>query len=255
MARYLTPTKVSVLVLCTLYCSSVVPTSSTVPFLSFIVSSLQITTQLKDSSSSLAAADPEESVRRIALALDKHASSIPGRTLYDLFLTKIWAIDSLHALHEFFAGLESLLAKTPAEARRDAEGGVGPAQSEIRLSRTSPMGVFVRRCQLEFTRLQFHDTMRLWTALLHDKQLTAVTWRQRGHPVGAASFDSNLGDFDAEQAANLLETTYADFAGVQEESHHSVDDVERLLQFQVEKLQSIPSLHGADRVLTRCRIR
>ena len=39
------------------------------------------------------------------------AAGLPGRTLWDKFLEKLWGIDSLNALHEFFANRTVLLAK------------------------------------------------------------------------------------------------------------------------------------------------
>lgn len=239
MARYLTPVKIALLTISSLYCEGAVPTSSNISVLSFVVSNLQISNSLAAQGSDLVISpDPTESVQKFEAILQKIESNIPGRTLYDSFLSKLWDINSLDALHVFFSNLENLLAKNAAEARRDAQNGEDVSPDEIRLSRSSPLGTFVRRAQLEFTRLQFHDSMRLWTAFIRYRNLTANAWKMRSHSLSLASLDENLEGLDEEGTTSLFKLAYPDFeSDEQEVGMNSSSDIERLLEFQVDKLQ------------------
>ena len=87
---------------------------------------------------------------------------MPGRKLWDQFVAKLWEINSLHALHEFFENLANLLAKSKEELRKEAGlGSVEPEQG-VKLYKNSPLGEFVRRARIEYQRLRFHDCTELW---------------------------------------------------------------------------------------------
>lgn len=240
MPRYLTPFKVSLLVLVKLYCDSVVPNSAVVPVLSFIVSHIVPSTapsNITDDCSSSHTLNP--SIHDFEIITSVHVSSVPGRTLLDLFLKKLWNINSLDALHVFFNNLHDVLARTKEEAQREAEAGISPPTSRILLSRTSPLGAFVRRAQLEFTRLQFHDSVRLWDAFLRFKEPTAATWAKRSSSASCMSFDSNVVDLALRPGDALLTAAYGHLQYMNDsEEMVSTDDIERMLGFQVEKLQS-----------------
>lgn len=255
MSRYLTPPKISLLVLINLYCDSVVPSSATVPILSFIVSHL--VPPATSNPSDRDAPKFVSTIENFENVTITHASSVPGRTLYDLFLKKLWAIDSFDALHSFFDDLSDLLVRTREQAEREAEAGISPPTDRILLSRVSPLGTFVRRAQLEFTRLQFHDASRLWMAFLKFKEPTAATWRKRNPSASATSFDVNLLSFDLEQSGLLLDVAYGPLEDLDESSGLvSTDDVERILEFQTDRLQSTnASSCGLVAMLTNCRTR
>ncbi|KPA35177.1 anaphase-promoting complex subunit 5, partial [Fusarium langsethiae] len=68
---------------------------------------------------------------------------MPGRRLWDQFLGKLWDINSLDALHNFFDNLFGMLAKTKEERKRLAELGQPVEEEEgIKLSPNSPFGTF-----------------------------------------------------------------------------------------------------------------
>jgi anaphase-promoting complex subunit 5 len=162
MTRFLTPSKIGLLTLIELYTDAIVPTSATIPILSFIVNQLLPAT-IKSQPSKLR---PSETLpfildlKTFESLLTAHAAAcgLPGRSLYDHFLKKIWDIDSLNSLHEFFAKRTYLLARTRDEIKKDGELGIPPPSEDmIILSRTSPFGSFVRRSKVEFERLRFSD--------------------------------------------------------------------------------------------------
>lgn len=167
-----------------------------------------------------------------------HASEMPGRTLSDLFIKKLWSIDSCHALHVFFDSLRSLVARTKEETEKDAEDGVEHVESPIVLSRTSPIGAFVRRAQLEFTRLQFHDSLALWLSFVKFKEPTAAAWRKKNPNSPNSSFDANLDELGLRPGDTLFDAAYGRlYEPASKAEMFSMDDMERLLEFQADRLQ------------------
>ncbi|KAK5636154.1 hypothetical protein RRF57_011866 [Xylaria bambusicola] len=252
MSRFLNPAKIGLLALIELYTNNTVPTSSIVDVLSFIASHL-IDSDI--SSSALTSSDrwrrAESTVNLVVSISDFEkvltphiaASGIPGRTLWYVFLDKLWKIDSLHALHEFFDNCSGILAKTKEELRRDAEMGVPPVAPEvIQLSRNSPFGAFVRRSQLEFTRLRFHDAIELWKDFVKYRDTTAAYYRKKTPSFQSLSFDNVLLTSENEwgQAVEAI-TSVAYGDALRDDSHAtmpvSTDDIEKLLEFQIDQMQ------------------
>lgn len=240
MSRYLTPSKIGLLALISLYTDSVVPTASTIPILSFVVS------QLLPLNSANPPDGPGPGNRQFIISIEDfqnatitHASGIPGRTMWDLFLKKLWEINCFDALHLFFDTLSSLLVKTREEQQKDAENGIPPVIDRMVLSRTSPLGTFVRRAQVEFVRLQLNDTMVLWKSFITYREPTLSMWKKRNAAAGKTSFDVNLQGSGLCWGDGLTEVVYGDLqeTGGQEGSI-STDDVEKLLEFQVDGMQS-----------------
>ncbi|KAH0536380.1 hypothetical protein FGG08_006754 [Glutinoglossum americanum] len=257
MPRFLTPSKIGLLALVVLYADSVLPTKSTVPFLTFLVKYIlpPDTSSTSDGSSALSSASSaSKPVSSVILledfqeALIIHQSIIPGRNMWDLFLKKLWEINSLDALFLFFEGLPAMIAKTRQEKEQDIEQGLPPQDTnKMLLSRASPMGNFVRRSHLEFTRLQFHDSKALWESLVSFRNETLSEWKRRNSTAGETSFDVNLKDSGLKWEDQLTTIVYEKLKLADEGKSKvegptglvSTDDVERLLEFQVEEMQKM----------------
>jgi anaphase-promoting complex subunit 5 len=253
MARYLTPANIGLLCLIELYTDSVVPTASTIPILSFIVSHL-LPSSLSKARNNLANTQSGDEGRNFIISIQDFerllsgrpsASGLPGRSLWDIFLKKLWDINSLDALHTFFERRSHLLAKTREDAQADADMGIPPpSQNMILLSRTSPFGAFVRRAQLEFARLKFHDAVNLWKSFTVYRQITFSTWKKRNPDANSWSFDAVLEEGEEEWAQASLEAfamvAYGDLPSQNKSSDGlvSTNDVEKLLEFQIEQMQS-----------------
>lgn len=241
MSRYLTPSKVCLLTLISLYTDSVVPSTATIPVLSFLVSHLLPTEPLGSGDEVLSLhcdiTSTVESFRKATIIL---ASGIPGRTIWDLLLKKLWEINSFDALHRFFDTLPFLLEKT-AEESQNADEDTAANSKPILLSRVSPLGTFVRRAQLEFTRLQFHDGILLWKNLVSFRASTLHLWQRRNPAAGSSSFDSNLHEYRLGMDGRLTGLVYGDITDeARREPSVSTDDVEKLLEYQVDQMQSMP---------------
>lgn len=241
MSPYLTPSKVSLLALISLYADSVVPSTATIPVLSFLVSHLLPIEPLGIGDEVVSPnGDFTITVDSFRMATIILASGIPGRTIWDLLLKKLWEINSFDALHCFFDTLPFLLEKTVEESQNADEDRVANSKS-ILLSRVSPLGAFVRRAQLEFTRLQFQDGILLWKNFVSYRASTLLLWKRRNPATGRSSFDSNLNENRRGLDGRLTELVYGDItADVRKESIVSTDDVEKLLEYQVEQMQSMP---------------
>ena len=229
MSRYLTPSKIGLLALIRLYTDFVIPSAATIPILSFLVSHVLPSTST--SSPSVSA-----SIDALQQATVIHASGIPGRTVWDLLLNKLWEINSFDALHVFFENLSLLLQKPQGDQGIEEDNVAGLPR--IRLSRVSPLGAFVRRSQLEFTRLQFHDGVNLWKSFVGYRDPTLASWRRRHHGVSNA-IDINLQEDATESTQRISSIAYSgSMVKGHESASVSTEDVEKLLEFQVDQMQS-----------------
>lgn len=245
MTRYLTPSKIGLLVLIELYTDGIVSTSSTISILSFILAQLLPSSSVKQYGR--ASATPQYPVLDLEIfeiLLKSHSAGggHPGRTLWDHFLAKLWKIDSLDALHEFFARLNNLLAKSREDIKKDGEMGIPPPSGDmILLSRISPFGSFLRKAKIEFERLKFGDVLQLWTSFMRWRQPSKAYWARRGRGVGNWAGDKVLAEGEEEWGLDETETlAHIAYGGLEEDASGSVstDDVEKLLEFHVEQMQS-----------------
>ena len=251
MARYLTPSRVSLLSLVAIYTESRVPTAATIPILSFVIDQLIPLDQpsnLRVSAGNRSFLLSIEDLQRVTIT---QASAIPGRTVWDLLLKALWEINSFDTLDAFLTEMSGLLAKTPEEKQRDAELGI-PPEGRMIISRTSPLGTFIRRAQLEYTRLQFHDAVALWESFVAYREPTLSMWKKRNPMAGATTFDVNIESVGLTWDDPLTTIAYAGLleADASVRGVVSTEDVERLLEFQVEEMQSEAVNHAPHISLT-----
>lgn len=233
--RYLTAQKISLLVLVRLYCDSALPYSATIPVLSFII----LHTSPSGSSVSTRRSRSNPHQHDIALSIDTfedvlqgQASNMPGRTLLDLFLKHMWDMNSFDALHELFEGLADLLTSSSSPESQEEL-----SQDRTYLSKTSPLGAFVRRARLEFTRLQFDDAMRLWQSFINYRAPTSQ-WTRRLAGLAATGVDRVATEMGLGPGDDLYEVAYGTLDGLAAEREGlSLDDLDRILDFQLDRLQ------------------
>ncbi|KAL2269419.1 hypothetical protein VTJ83DRAFT_1603 [Remersonia thermophila] len=254
MLRYLSPSKIALLAIIEFYIEGALGNDAMIPIIDFL------TAHLLDSSVGSSLAAPADQWRRAESAIRLAASihrfeevlaafpavdRLPGRNLWDRLLEKLWAIDSLHALHDFFDELPSrCLAKTKKELREMAERGEPPPPPQgVRLTVNSPFGSFVRKAHLEFAKLHFDHVAELWKAFVRYRQPTAAYWRRRNPNHGRLSFDAVLEVGQGEWGSKTNDVAVAAYgrmllADDQDPAPPvSVDDVESLLEFQIEQVQ------------------
>lgn len=241
MARYLTPSKIALLALISIYSEGVVPNSAIVALLSFFASHLLPLNFLGSESHVLDRDNTHTiSIKEFEEATSNLASSIPGRTVWDLFLKRVWQLDCVDSLEEFFILVSDLVAKTREEQLRDQNNGIAPEPGKMQLSRTSPLGIFVRRAQLEYARLQFHDSLALWRTFIQYRMPTYHAWAKRNPMYSHTKVDANLVELGLDPDGPLARVVYGDLEHGEEDTKVtlSAKDMERLLEFQVQEMQS-----------------
>lgn len=156
---------------------------------------------------------------------------MPGRTLLDLFLKHMWEINSFDALHSLFDGIRDLVEAPPAESQE------GEAPDGIYLSKTSPLGVFVRRAHLEFTRLQFDDSIKLWSSFVKYRAPTAQ-WTKRLAGLASSGVDTVVAEMGLRPGDAVYEVAYGRLHDDEEDKEgSSLDDLDRIMEFQLDRLQ------------------
>ncbi|KAJ9605601.1 APC5 protein [Cladophialophora chaetospira] len=240
MSRYLTPAKITLLVVAFLYAEDVVPTREATAVLLFLLS------QIVPSSKSPAVQSGPEFEHALPIAafesaLSSHPSARPGRTLYDLLLKRLWAINCSHALDSFITNLPTLLSKSREQILRERETGEEADQPRGRILRTSPLGAFIRRCHLEYTRLQFQDSTTLWQDFISYRLPTRQAYEKKNPLEGRNALDSNFAELGLDSSHPLAQLMYGRLAEDEQKHHgaYSMYDVEKLMEFQVSELQRL----------------
>lgn len=246
MGRYLTPSKIALLVLAVIYTEGVVPLSGTATVLNLLISRILIDSS---SSSELLEQYGHGSILDLERALAGQPSGIPGRTVWDLLLKRLWAIDCADALNTFVSNLPSLLAKTREQLLKERDEGVSP-EPVGRIVRTSPLGVFIRRCCLEYMRLQFQDSVAIWMDLIAYRMPTKTAYTRKNPHVLHNALDTNLADMGIDSShplATIMFRSLVDTVADDTSKTLSTYDVEKLMEFQVSEMQSKynPSLLNA----------
>lgn len=251
MSRFLTPRDLSLLALVSIYCDGAVPSDGILPVLNFLArhTGTELTRDVPTPQGRFQKALDDIDILKSIKAFDTllqpfpAAVGLPGRRLWDLFLAKLWAIDSLDALHQFFDDLPSLLA-TKDDIRRMVEPEEGATSTRIPLMLNSPFALFVRTAHLEFSRLPFSEASTLWKDFIVYRQPTAAAWTRRNPSSGTCRFDKVLeisGPEWGDGATSIEAITYGDLNPSQ--ISISATCLDNLIEFQVAQMQSKDALH------------
>ncbi|KAK0863149.1 APC5 protein [Friedmanniomyces endolithicus] len=221
MARYLTPVRLGILILTEQYLSGQFASSGQLGVLSFIASHIAARggSTGKDDQDAFVGLDAHAA--EILGPLAKFASDVPGRTAYDALLQRLWKLDSLDAAYELFERLGEVIAP-----------GSEPEEVQKVVSRASTLSQLIRRCSVEFTRLQFADTQALWVAFVAWRASTYDVWAQR-NPDAAARY-VELATSSGDHPANARRPT------IEEEGRYvSAEDTNDLITSSVHHLQKM----------------
>ncbi|KAL2433952.1 Anaphase-promoting complex subunit 5 [Exophiala dermatitidis] len=243
MNRFLTPGKVVLLVVALLYAEDVVPTAQTTSILTFLMRHVIPINKESSTTDTNAECDHALPISAFEWALSTLPSSRPGRSLYDLLLKRLWMIDCFHAFEAFITNLPCLLAKTREQILREREADDDSEISENlvhgRILRTSPLGAFIRRCYLEYTRLQFQCSIALWQSFILYRLPTWQSYEKKNIVHEASALDVSLDSLRIDPSHQLAQLVYGRLA--EEGSNHqgafSTYDLEKLMEFQVSELQ------------------
>ncbi|KAF1344748.1 anaphase-promoting complex subunit 5-domain-containing protein [Delphinella strobiligena] len=228
MSRFLTPSKVCLLVLVQFYRDGSILLKSAIPILSFISS--HIIRSPLDQAKTQHGLSPA-SLKDFEDLLSSRESARPGRSLYDIFLGQLWELHNIVTFSDFLQDLTTITQPSPD----------GAGSSKLICSPTSPIGQFTRRCHLESVRLQFSDAYQLWENFVLFREPTKPAYLLRNPDSPYAR------DVPNAAAANLLlpeePTASAILVDRLAKRQHtsatpsSQDDVEKAIHFQLSKLQ------------------
>ena len=243
MSRYLNPSKIGVLCLAHIYSDNIVPTKAIIPILSFIADLLlpPDTSKPEVWNKSLPLIPRLEDFKQLTRPL---SSARPGRTLWDIFVERLWFLNSFDALNAFFSDIDHVLAPGPEALKDAAEEASDQSNGTIKFSHDSPVGLFVRKAQIEFLRLQFHDATALWKAFIQFRRPSFEDWRKRHPAAGDLAFDSNLDQGSGSWSYPLMKLLYSSSDTYAEEQPQTIlpSDAEQLLRFQVDVMQKTGGL-------------
>ncbi|KAF3941436.1 hypothetical protein ABW19_dt0208121 [Dactylella cylindrospora] len=242
--RYLTPGKIALLALISLYIESRIPSPSIIPVLTFVLQHLiaqrgHHTCQSSPPSTVVTL----ESLQKLTIA---EPSAVTGRTIYDLLLKKLWELNSYDALHSFIVNLETLLAD-PKKAEKTYIRSPGEKSF---FTRNSVLGAFIRRALLEFSRMPFAETVQLWQGFIAYREPSMPQWKKRNTSLVASTGVITQEAINDKFLAGLPQDhplVRHLYGGVEEmkllgeraQGMVSVDDVEKLLEFQVDCMQRL----------------
>jgi len=221
MPRYLTAPKLALLLLVDTYTTLDLSPPARQTILDFLASRILTSSDFSSSSLNsrfvLATADD---ISGFADALASLPAYVPGRSVYDFFLVGVWGLDGLDAVVEFVRrvaeGVGSPLSTT---AVNDGEAALP------KISRASPLGQFIRRCNVEFTRLQFADAQALWSSFASFRSSSYSTWAIRNP--------------EAAQNLQFSDPPWSSYSQTSAQAQTSTEDTSLLLSFSIHHLQKL----------------
>lgn len=235
MSRFLTASKIGLLALISLYTEGIIPVLSSSATISFLLSRIipdsrrPVAEPVRNGKHAIPIADFEN-------ALASHVSTVVGRTVWDALLRKLWSFDCSAALDEFINDFPPLLARSSDQIQREKEGH--DPQPHGKIARTSPLGAFIRRCHLEFTRLQFQDGILLWQDFIVYRAPTRQAWEKKNALGAHNGLDVNFSSLNIDVSHPLAQILYGRLHSEEPPSSgFSLYDIERLMEFQVSELQ------------------
>ncbi|CCJ30711.1 unnamed protein product [Pneumocystis jirovecii] len=209
--KYLTPHKIALLVLVELYCSFLLPPKHTIPVLTLVMEHL----------------DPScgtpSTLKHLQQFTSDKASHLPGRSIYDMILKRLWDLQSFDDLVSFFSSIPGLIS------RRQSPPAIG--RRLLLLSPSSFLGSFVRKCVVEFNNLPLDDVINLWKSLVTYRSISVPKWLQKNPEKTSFGTSTTLQTLWEGDSSQKIQNDF--------EECLSVSDIERLFEFHVSKMQSM----------------
>ncbi|QIW99296.1 hypothetical protein AMS68_004814 [Peltaster fructicola] len=188
MARYLTPARICTLVLIEAYQNDELwankpETSSTI----FGVIARDCLQTSEHASLDLSkAVEVPRNVLEYGKPLEGLDRNVPGRSWLSLLIKDLWTLHTIDELHELFHRCMQLLATASDHTNLEDERA-DP------ITRASPVGRFIRKCNVEFTRLQFAETLTLWHAFVAYREPSRAIWSHHYPAIAKSMPASSVG--------------------------------------------------------------
>lgn len=158
MPRYLTAPRLTLLVLTIAYQERNVSTQSSLAVLDFLAHHINNTQDHDQEAVSERLRLSSEDISFFASRLSQWTTPYPGRSVYDLLLHGLWALNGIDSLRALIF--------------QDMTDAGWPTLS-------SPLGHFIRRCGVEWTRLQFADQQALYNEFVAYRAPSYEHWAKK----------------------------------------------------------------------------
>lgn len=238
MSRYMTPAKVGLLCLVKVYAEDNFTKAAVVPLLSLIMENLLPLEATLQSSGQKAGSTSTTLMSQAERALGKIPSKYANRSVYDLFLAEAWGLACLDSLDDFIENMSLLVEKTREELIFERDNQIQPDRSR-RLGRNFPLGAFVRKAQLEYSKLQFQETAELFRGFQQLRLSTLQTMTNEQRKTLQGCLDVDILGVGPELSKKLSAVAFRHLESPSsEESVLNGIDFERLFEFQVSQMQS-----------------
>lgn len=225
MPRFLTPARICLLVAVEFYSEESVPTQSALALIDFISQHVISSAEQNGDDIQQRGAFASSDIDFFGNRLQSLSSSMPGRNLFDLLVNRIWEFNSVDSLH----GFTQEMSVTRTRHSQDPPVEVRPNA----FTPTSPLGLYVRRCWVEFTRLQFDDAEALWKAFVAYREPTRQLWQSK-NPEYAARV---LEEVNPACTVPSLPTSSSGDSMFRDGTSAAVVDADTLLHFAIQRLQ------------------
>lgn len=225
MPRYLTPARICCLVLIRQYQSGHTSSESSLRVLDFLATHVTASPENDFEAVSERNKLSSSDITYLAEKLSPWSSKVTGRNMYDMLLKGLWALHGLDSLHNLINRLNS------DGVPFDEEGNPIPSKQ---ITPGSPLGQCIRRCYVEFTRLQFADSQALWNSFVAYRAPTYEDWATK-NPDAARELEEtqNLANVPALPRDAFNDNT------AEAKSNSSVVDADMLLGFSIYQLQKL----------------
>ena len=203
------------------------PTDATIPVLSLITSQQLPIRAVSGRSASSARPRGIVELDEIRNVLAKFSSTTTSRNLWEGYHNVLSQISNLDALFNFFSSLKQVLGATAPHEQ----------STPLVLSKTSLVGSFVRRSQLEFEKLSFQDVVELWQSF---RRFTSAFLKRPSSPEDELeSADVACGGRIAQVLGQPGESYCLNNHSLDDSSQVSSQDAERLLEAQHQQMREI----------------
>jgi len=223
MARYLTPRRIALLAVIALYLDGHAADSARLSILNFVASHIHSPAGHRQHQTDELLSNLVNDIAGLSKPLRHLASDVPGRSVHDVFLGYLFGLTSLDSLQDFFETFCGRLCPPSPTT--------GPAS--ITLSHGSPLGQYIRRCHVEFTRLQFADLQALWGAFVVYRAPSWDYWAQKNPGKASELMNQSATSDNRRSDAFPLQN------GSSMRVNVSADDADTLLAFSVNHLQKL----------------
>lgn len=238
-SKSLTPSKLCLLQLVLFYCRNYIPPDGKIPILSYLAAQLLPVRRADNLSAAPGRAlINSRNIDDFCVLLSPYkAPPSDSKNLWEHFIASLWHVRDIDHFFTWVNNFNKLLVDQALSEHIDVHEA---RPKHVVLSRNSLLGVFVRRAVLEFEQLQFHDVATLWQDFDTYRAATADCHRPEHSMFSDSVVRAANNDFHNIADERILAIIGQSYNNADDHfSTSSTKDTERLLEFQIDEMQSL----------------